>query len=116
MLKNKLLMYSNIFIILITANLIFSNGCKKISYRQWVYYDETGCTDPWGVYVNKPESEKIDAIEHYFNEKNIKLFKIEILNDGTIDLCKACFCRTGERIKCKVKKKGRFYNDSGRIL
>ena len=42
---------------------------RNIRNLQWVYYDETGCADPWGTTSNASEAEKVSAIEDYFKEK-----------------------------------------------
>jgi hypothetical protein len=68
-----------------------------------VYYDETECADKWGS-SNIPESEKKQNVINYFDNLNIHIYDIQIINDGIEEECKACFCRTGYRIHCKIKE------------
>lgn len=79
------------------------NGCEKITDTTRIYYDETFCADPWGQ-SSVADDDKKKNIEKYLKGKSIKIFKVEILNDRTPDLCKSCGCKSGKRISCKVKK------------
>ena len=91
------------FIILITilaANFTFT-ACQKDTI--WVYYDETYCADKWGV-ANVPDKEKIKNIKKHLRKQHIQVFKVEIIGDGTLEVCKACFCKTGKRIRCKINE------------
>ncbi|MDY0368762.1 MAG: hypothetical protein WCR58_01745 [Bacteroidales bacterium] len=90
--------------------LLSFSGCEKISDTTWVYYDETYCADPWG-YNTVSDNEKKKNVEKYLKDKSIKVFKIEITHDGVQENCFACGCKTGKRIKCKVKE-----SDKGTIL
>ena len=94
-------------IILITIVIATTTiGCEKLYNTIWVYYDETDCFDSWGIFKhNTPKDEKIKVIEEYFKDKGIKIFKIEITEDGTREICMACFCKTGYRIRCKIKER-----------
>ena len=69
----------------------------------WMYYDETGCSDPWGVGSISEQEKKVN-IENYLNGLNIDVFLIEISEDGVADNCFACYCKTGFIIKCKIKE------------
>lgn len=79
-------------------------SCEKLANTTWMYYDETGCADAWGV-SNVPENEKKKNIEKHFKNIGIKIFKTEIINDGTRELCFSCGCKSGKRIKCKIKER-----------
>lgn len=92
-----------------------ATSCEKLYNTIWVYYDETFCTNPWSSIINigvdTPKDEKIKAVEEYFKDKGIKIFKIEIEEDETLldfypdsIICLACHCKTGYRIKCKIKE------------
>ena len=90
-------MYRKIIILLF---IIFTLcGCDKIRNLQWVYYDQTGCADPWGV-----SYQESDVVE-YFKQKGIKIYDIKFTNDGIVEYCYSCGCKTGYRINCKVKEK-----------
>ena len=93
-------------IILITLIIAATSiSCEKIYNTTWVYYDETYCFDSWGTIENTPENEKIKAVEEYFKDKGVKIFKVEIAKDGTPEACDACHCKSGNRIKCKIKER-----------
>lgn len=64
-------------------------------------YDETQCNDPWDI---RPEdAETISNIKKYLSSRNIIVLDIQITKDGINDSCRACPCRTGRRIKVKIK-------------
>lgn len=79
------------------------NSCEKITDTTWVYYNETWCMDSWGN-ADIEESEKIKNIENYLKKQKIKVFEVNILNDGTMDPCDACHCKSGKRIHCKIEE------------
>lgn len=79
------------------------SSCDKINDTTWVYYEETGCADPWGTTENTSETDKNKAVKAYFKDKGSKIYKIEITDEGTFEACKACHCKTGKLIKCKIK-------------
>lgn len=101
--KLKYCMTLFIFIISFIPAITFLDSCDKIRNIQWVYYDITGCSAPWGYVTWTTESETIKIVEEYFKQKNVRIYKIKITNDGTPQACKACYCKTGQRINCKVK-------------
>ena len=64
-------------------------------------YDETECNNPWD---RTPEdAETISNVKEYLRSKNINVLDIQITKDGINDFCRACWCRTGRRIKVKIK-------------
>jgi hypothetical protein len=67
----------------------------------WVFYDETGCADVWGM-NNVSEQEKLINIENYLNDLNVNVFELEIAEDRPPEDCFACSCKTGFVIKCKI--------------
>jgi hypothetical protein len=77
-------------------------GCAKNANVKWVYYDETQCADKW-TYTNNNESLKLNVIS-YMKSKGITIYKMEIFNDRTADSCTDCYCKSGRRFKCKIKK------------
>lgn len=90
-----------LIIILLMATL---TSCEKLVKTSWVYYDETYCADPWG-HSTTEYSRKIKDIEAYFKEKKIRIFKTEILHDRVMEMCHSCGCKSGNRIRCKIKSK-----------
>ena len=79
-------------------------SCEKLTKTSWVYFDETYCADPWGDY-DSDNSKKTDNVKKYLKDNNIRVFKVQVNNDGTQELCKSCGCKSGNRIKCKIKSK-----------
>lgn len=90
--------------LIIVLLIITVSSCEKLVDTSWVSYNETNCNDPWGN-SDVENQKKIDNIEKYFKNKKIKIFKTEILHDGIADPCDACDCKSGIRIKCKIKSK-----------
>lgn len=81
-----------------------TSSCEKLVDTTWMYYDETYCADPWGQ-NNIQENEKKKNIKDYFKkEKGIKVFKVKFLGDRTRDSCFSCLCKSGKRIKAKIKE------------
>lgn len=93
-----------ILIILVLIGTATLSSCEKTINTTWVYYDETYCSDPWGNSGVFEEEKKINVVK-YFEEKNIKIYAIEVLYDGKKEECEACHCHSEIRIKCRVKKK-----------
>ena len=90
----------SLFLIL-AASFLFA-GCGKNQFV-WMNYDETSCADKWSFDLNNERLK--DNVTAYLDSKGIKVLEIEIFVDGTAETCLACTCKTGRRIKCKVKKK-----------
>ena len=99
--KSKLIVYI-LFLLLVS---VFVTNCNKQQSTNIirVYYNETKCSDKWGS-SNIPENEKKQNIIMYFENLGIRIYDIQIVNDGTSEECKACFCKTGYRIHCKINK------------
>jgi len=91
-------------IVLVVVISFSFTGCEKLTNTTWVYYNETYCADVWGQNT-VPEDEKKKTIKKHFKDKGIRIFKVEITADGTPDSCFSCGCKTGKRIKCKIKEK-----------
>lgn len=92
-------------IIIILLFILFIS-CDKICNLQWMKYEQTACADTWGnsnSFSNDKDLEK--AVTNNFDEMKIKIKTVNITNDGIIDYCYACNCRTGKIIHCKVKEK-----------
>jgi len=78
--------------------------CAQSSNKMiWVYYNETQCADNWGNAFEN-ENEKKQNIITYFENLNVRIYDIRIVNYGFGEICAACFCLTGNRIYCKIKK------------
>ncbi len=82
---------------------LFAWSCNKPLHERWVYYDETHCADAW-VHNNTNELLK-DNIIAYFKTKDIEIYEIEIFTDREPESCYSCGCKTGRRIKCKIRKR-----------
>ena len=86
--------------LLVSLLSLFLMNCSKSKFT-WMYYDETSCSDKWTFDIN---NEKLkDNVIAYMDTKGVKILEIEIYVDGTAEACTACTCKTGRRIKCKVK-------------
>lgn len=96
-------MKTMIFLIMSLIGLATFNSCEKFTDTTWMYYDETYCADPWGQNT-VPDDDKKKNVEKYLENKDIKIFKVEITSDGTPENCYSCGCKTGKRIKCKIKE------------
>jgi len=96
----RLLMFRTILILLVVSAVFF--GCNKTNVK-WLHYDETNCSDRWDSNINNERLK--DNVVAYLEGKGIKVLEIEIFSDGTSDSCADCSCKTGRRIKCKVKKR-----------
>ena len=80
-------------------------NCEAIQ-RLWVYYDETYCDDPWySLNDSVVENQKAEIIKNYFLSQNIVIQNIEISIHNEPQLCSACSCLTGNRIRCEVYSK-----------
>ncbi len=90
-------MLALLVLVLVVAN------CTKTGKVYWVYYNQTQCADKWGAYSNN-EDLKI-KITDYFDSKGVEVYDIEIFSNGTADACLDCTCKTGKRIKLKVRKR-----------
>jgi hypothetical protein len=87
-------------VLVITA---FLAACGKSGNVKWVHYDETRCADKWDYDIN---NEKLkDNVVSYLGSKGVKVFEIEIFTDIPAQPCTDCTCKTGRRIKCKIKKR-----------
>ena len=67
----------------------------------WVFYDETYCSDPWGVF-NVVEQEKLNNIKNYLIDLNIEVLEIEISEENAPDDNFGCGNKSGFVIKCKI--------------
>lgn len=98
----QLLYSKKSFFTLLLIGILFVN-CSKTSNVKWMYYNETQCADKWPFDLN---NEKLKQnVTDYLKTKGIKVLEIEIYVDGTAEACTACECKTGRRVKCKVKKR-----------
>jgi hypothetical protein len=78
-------------------------GCGKSGNVKWVHYDETYCSDKWDY--NASNEKLKENVVNYLDKNGVKVFEIEIFNDITPDACTDCTCKTGRRMKCKIKKR-----------
>ena len=65
--------------------------CDKFSPSTWLYYNQTSCSDKWGLYTNFDDLKQ--KVENY---------DVEVLSNGPEQNCLACTCTTGNIIKLKV--------------
>jgi hypothetical protein len=75
--------------------------CDKFSSSTWLYYNQTSCSDKWGLYTNFDNLKQ--KVENYIlTKKSIKVYDVEVLSNGPEQNCLACSCTTGNIIKLKV--------------
>ncbi|EAZ82860.1 hypothetical protein [Algoriphagus machipongonensis] len=68
-----------------------------------VYWDQTGCADPWNLSNNSSDEELKSAILDYLKVEGIKKARItRISNEAEAQVCYACFCTTGKRFHLEV--------------
>jgi hypothetical protein len=89
-------------LILAVLSIFIIAGCGKAKNVKWVFYDETYCADKWEKSLNNERLKQ--NVTDYLEKKNIKVFEMEIFSDRTPDACQDCACKSGRRIKCKVKR------------
>jgi len=82
---------------------VFTSSCIKSNGTEWLFYDETSCADAW-PFAAVNEKLKENITEHY-KEKGIRIYDLEIFVDRTPEVCAACTCKTGRRVKVKVKSR-----------
>lgn len=90
-----------LFAVLVFPIMLIS--CGKSGNVKWVYYDETYCSDKWDYHVNNELLK--ENVAGFLKGKGVKVYEIEIFNDRTPDTCTDCSCKSGRRIKCKIKKR-----------
>jgi hypothetical protein len=81
--------------------MLLVSSCSKYGRVAWVYYDETLCADKWERPLNNERLK--DNIVAYFKSRGVRIYELEIYSDRTPDTCSECTCKTGRRVKAKVK-------------
>lgn len=89
------------FLFLLAISALFF-GCSKSGRVRWIHYDETYCSDRWDHNINNEKYK--DNVVAYLKKQNVKVLEIEIFTDRTPDSCTDCTCKTGRRVKCKIKR------------
>lgn len=88
----------------LTGIIVSCNKDKAIS----MYWDETGCSNPWDNYITL-DTFTIEAyhqgINNYLISEGITLNYISTEFDSSkIELCLACHCKTGQVITINIPK------------
>ena len=87
-----------------SEEIIISNAPEAVLATDWVRYDETFCSNPWGGSYYDSDIEKDSSIENYFINLEVEIFEInksEVASPETFFLCVA---KTGYVIKCKISE------------
>jgi hypothetical protein len=94
---------NKVFFIFLTLLLFTSLGCKKDNNdcTTHMVYEQTGCSDPWKY--SDDSNTQIQFLKDHLASLGIAPLHVDFLPDGTVDFCRACFCRTGKRFHIKVK-------------
>ena len=85
---NRLLFLS----IACTAILACGSG-NNVSF----YHDEQQCGDMWNFYGS--DDELALAAKGFLEERGVEVTRIEVTDEGQKQVCLACSCKTGRRIK-----------------
>ena len=85
-----------LLIFLLTA--ISFSSCQK--ERVWVKYSETGCADQWW-----PNDDTESAVKEFFDDLDVAVLNVSVQAENEPDMCQACFCLTGNVIRCEVREK-----------
>ncbi|WP_296702725.1 hypothetical protein [Algoriphagus sp.] len=90
--------YFSIITILLALNFLQSCENENNPNLLEVYWDQTGCADPWATNSSQNENDLINAIEEYLATEGVIGAKvISIKNEASQANCLACFCTTGIR-------------------
>lgn len=96
--NNLSIKYPSIIFVILSVSFF---QCDKFSGTKWLYYNQTSCSDKWGVYSNFDDLKQ--KVEDYIQaKKNIKVYDVEVLSNGPQQNCLACTCTTGNIIKLKA--------------
>ncbi|MBN3582113.1 hypothetical protein JYB64_06920 [Algoriphagus aestuarii] len=107
-------MRRNLFILLILGFLFGLQSCGENSElgKTEVYWDQTGCADPWEVSIQTSDEELKFAILAYLKSEGVKNARVKRISDeAQTQVCLACFCTTGKRFHIEVPK-----NQKSKIL
>ncbi|WP_026953987.1 hypothetical protein [Algoriphagus vanfongensis] len=93
-------MKNKIHLFLMLGLLLLSFACQEEENPDpLVYWEQTGCADPWQTGPLETEEKLIKAVESYLKDKNVKNARVtSIFHDGREGVCLACTCTTGNRI------------------
>lgn len=89
--------------LLIVLSFMFFISCEKNKDEDKTIitcYEETKASDPWTKSEN--DYELIINIKNFLSD-SVKVYDVFITDDGTLETCKAAYCKTGRRIKAKIK-------------
>ena len=105
----------NIILLIILSILIcfILFNCEKQQdlTSSWYYYDETYCSNKWGITNNIPNDELVPIVFDYLDNKNIEVLDMEIFfNHSILQNCDSCQCKTGKRIRIHT------YDENNEIL
>ena len=75
-------------------------SCEKKGDIIELYFNETGCANPWSISIN--DSDYQNKVKNYLEQQNIDIKVISISNDGPWSGCLACSCTTGRRINITI--------------
>lgn len=87
-------------IILVVISIIGFSSCGKYNDAKF-YYKETYCADPWGnnsTRLSNADLEKL--VSSYLTDSiKIKISNCQVTNEGEIENCYACSCKTGRYVR-----------------
>jgi len=89
------LLLSLLFLIFIVIACHKDEPIGKDSYTRF-YYKQTYCADPWPT--GNTDSITLVNVTGYLNSLNLYIADLGIKQDGNIEICQACACKTGKTI------------------
>lgn len=93
----------NLKVLCISILFIIPNlSCEKRGDLINLHFNETKCANPWSVSTN--DTDYVNEVKSFLEEKNIVIKDISISNDGSFDPCKACFCPSGRKINIQINE------------
>jgi hypothetical protein len=93
------------FLLLISLGLIMFS-CDKETDISRFYWNQTKCSDPWKTGEINSNTQTIEAVKDFLENKDIFLIEVDFDNNSPLDsTCKSCGCGTGQRVVVDVMKK-----------
>ena len=82
---------------------VVDQTCKAENNRICVVYEQTKCADVWNN--GSSEAQTIQNLKDFYMDLDVVLHNVRMDNGGTLELCKACDCKTGKRFLAEVEIK-----------
>ena len=87
---------------LFSAVVLLVSACRAPIKTSWVYYEETGCADPWPAGATDDET-KANLVK-YLNQYEISVYKIALQAEELEKECEGCQCLTGRKFRVEINR------------